>query len=49
MQKEYYPGGIDLAAGGIMSPDETNELNATRELEEELGIIRDVKEMKLIS
>ena len=49
MQKEYYPGGIDLAAGGIMSPDETNELNATRELEEELGIVRKTEDMKLIS
>tara|TARA_B110000305_G_C19146754_1_gene496131 strand:+ start:206 stop:487 length:282 start_codon:yes stop_codon:yes gene_type:complete len=49
MQKEYYPGGIDLAAGGVMAPDETNELNATRELEEELGIVRKTEDMKLIS
>ena len=49
MLKEYYPGGIDLAAGGIMCPDETNELNATRELEEELGVVRDAGDMKLIS
>ena len=45
MLKEYYPGGIDLATGGIMMPDETNELNATRELEEELGIKRNVEAM----
>ena len=49
MKKEYYPGGIDLATGGIMQPDETNELNATRELNEELGIHRNAQDMKLIT
>ena len=48
MQKEYYPGGLGLAAGGIMAPDETNELNASRELEEELGIVRKSEDMQLI-
>ena len=37
-QKEYCPGGIDLAAGGLMGPNETDEQNASRELKEELGI-----------
>ena len=45
MQKEYYPGGIDLAAGGIMGPHESNELNATRELYEELGVKRNAEDM----
>lgn len=47
MAKEYYPGGLDLAAGGVMGPDETNELNAARELEEELGIVREVEAMEV--
>jgi len=37
-----------LASGGIMGPDESNEENAQRELEEELGIIRKVEDMKLL-
>lgn len=49
MLKEYYPGGVDLATGGIMQPDESNELNATRELAEELGIKRNEEDMKLIT
>ena len=48
MLKEYCPGGYDLAAGGIMGPDESNELNAQRELQEELGIVRKVEEMILL-
>ena len=31
-----------------MSPDETNELNAQRELQEEIGITLKVEDMKLI-
>ena len=49
MTKEYYPGARDLAAGGVMAPDETNELNAQRELEEELGIVRKVEDMQLLA
>ena len=48
MAKEYYPGGLDLACGGVMAPDETNELNAARELEEELGIVREVEDMVVL-
>lgn len=48
LAKEYYPGGLDLAAGGVMAPDETNELNAARELEEELGIVREVGDMEVL-
>lgn len=36
--KDYCPGWIDLAAGGIVSPEETNLDNACRELYEEYGI-----------
>ena len=28
LHKEYCPGAYDLAHGGVMAPDETNELNA---------------------
>ena len=31
-----------------MAPDETNELNAQREVEEELGIKRDLASFKLL-
>ena len=31
-----------------MAPDETNELNAQRELEEEIGIKMNIEDMKLI-
>ena len=31
-----------------MAPDETNELNAMRELEEELGIARPIEDFKLL-
>ena len=31
-----------------MDPDETNELNAQRELEEEIGIKMNIEDMKLI-
>jgi 8-oxo-dGTP pyrophosphatase MutT (NUDIX family) len=40
MQKDYCPGYIDLAAGGIVNyDDEDVDTNAKREVEEELGII----------
>lgn len=38
--KEYCPSYYAVATGGVMAPDETNELNAQRELEEELGVTR---------
>ena len=43
LSKEYCPGAFGLAHGGVMAPDETNQLNAQRELQEELGITRDVE------
>ena len=46
--KEYCPSYFALATGGVMAPDETNELNAQRELEEEIGVTRAVDEMKLL-
>ena len=36
--KDWCPGFFDLAAGGIIQFDESYELSAMRELEEELGI-----------
>ena len=48
MTKEYCPGGYALATGGVQAPDESNELNAQRELEEEIGIKRAVEDMKLV-
>jgi len=36
--KDWCPGMYDLAAGGIVQYDESYELSASRELEEELGI-----------
>ncbi len=36
--KDVFPGWWDLAAGGVVAPDETYELAARRELAEELGI-----------
>jgi 8-oxo-dGTP pyrophosphatase MutT (NUDIX family) len=38
MKKDYCPGYFDLANGGVMGADETDEENAKRELEEEIGI-----------
>jgi 8-oxo-dGTP pyrophosphatase MutT (NUDIX family) len=39
MQKDYCPGFIDLAAGGIVTMAEQNpDEGAAREVEEELGI-----------
>ena len=39
---------IDVSTGGIQAPDETNELNAHRELLEEIGIHVPVEELKLL-
>ena len=38
MRKDYCPGFYDLANGGVVGGDETDEENARRELEEEIGI-----------
>jgi isopentenyldiphosphate isomerase len=46
--KEYCPGYYALATGGVMGPDETNELNAQRELAEEVGVVRKAEDMKLL-
>ena len=39
MDKDYCPGYIDLAAGGIVGLIEDEDESAARELEEELGIV----------
>jgi len=36
--KDVYPGLLDLAAGGVVLAEESYEVSAARELEEELGI-----------
>ena len=36
--KDIYPGAYDVWAGGVLSPGETPEEGALRELEEELGV-----------
>ncbi|MDX1802829.1 MAG: NUDIX domain-containing protein [Alcanivorax sp.] len=38
--KHFYPGGWDLAAGGVMRPGESVAQNLARELFEELGVQR---------
>ena len=38
MFKDWYPGRVDLAAGGVMTAGESYEESAGRELQEELGI-----------
>jgi len=37
-EKDWYPGRLDLAAGGVMIQGEDYVLSAQRELKEELGI-----------
>ena len=46
--KEWCPGHIDVATGGIMGYDETNEENAQRELKEEIGIDWPLEDLKLL-
>lgn len=38
LSKDYCPGMLDLAAGGVVAYGEDNHLNAQRELMEELGL-----------
>ncbi|WP_373568487.1 MULTISPECIES: NUDIX hydrolase [unclassified Pseudomonas] len=38
LSKAVYPGYWDVAAGGMVQPDETYAESAARELEEELGV-----------
>ena len=38
LSKAIYPGYWDVAAGGMVQADESYELSAARELEEELGV-----------
>ena len=38
MKKDYCPGYYDLANGGVVGGDESDELNAQREIEEEIGM-----------
>lgn len=38
MQKDWYPGYVDLAAGGVVTAGESYAESAHRELQEELGI-----------
>lgn len=38
LRKDYCPGYYDLANGGVVAADDTDETNAERELAEELGI-----------
>lgn len=38
MTKDVYPGYLDLAAGGVVLAEESYEVSAARELEEEMGI-----------
>ena len=40
MEKDWYPGYLDLAAGGVVQAGESYDLSAKRELKEELGILR---------
>ncbi|MFG6177935.1 NUDIX hydrolase [Halomonas sp. THAF12] len=39
LTKEVFPGGLDLAAGGVVGAGEAVHLAARRELAEELGIV----------
>ena len=46
--KEYCPSYYALATGGVQAPDESAELNAMREVQEEVGVTRSTSDMKLI-
>ena len=38
VSKDWYPGSLDFAAGGVVQAGESYEVSGCRELEEELGI-----------
>ena len=46
LTKEYCPGYLSAISGGVLCQGETAELNAKRELEEELGINLDKTKYK---
>jgi len=46
--KEWCPGFIDVATGGIQGFGEPNDLNAQRELKEEIGIDWPLEDLKLL-
>jgi 8-oxo-dGTP pyrophosphatase MutT (NUDIX family) len=47
MKKDYCPGYFDLANGGVVGADESDETNARRELEEEIGV--SLPELKVLT
>ena len=47
-ERQYYPGAISLAAGGVMNPDELNDLDAQRVLEDKLGITKENYQIKFV-
>jgi isopentenyldiphosphate isomerase len=47
MKKDYCPGYFDLANGGVVGADESDETNAKRELEEEIGM--SLPELKVLT
>ena len=47
LTKEYCPGYLSAVSGGVLCQGETVELNANKELEEELGINLDKTKYKL--
>ena len=38
-----------MATGGVQAPDESNELNAMRELEEEVGVSKPIEDFKMVT
>ena len=38
MKKDYCPGFWDLCSGGVVGDDEEDDINAMREVEEEVGL-----------
>ena len=47
MLKDYCPGYFDLVTGGVVSAGEDDDVSASRELLEELGVDMDLKPCKL--
>jgi 8-oxo-dGTP pyrophosphatase MutT (NUDIX family) len=48
MQKDYYPGYLDLSAGGVVNGMEDEDTSAMRELNEELGIPEEEIDIKFL-